>query len=49
MSTALAGIGMTVNIRKFFEIGVKPLGLGAITWMVVIVMSLFMQQLLHIW
>ncbi len=49
MSTALAGIGMTVDIRKFFKVGIKPLALGAITWMVVIVMSLVMQQVLHIW
>lgn len=49
MCTALAGIGLTVNLNKFFRIGSKPIALGAITWIVVIMMSLIMQKVLHIW
>ena len=49
MCTALAGIGLSVNLPKFFKIGSKPIALGAVTWMVVIMMSLIMQKVLQIW
>lgn len=49
IAVALAGIGLSVDIKSFRTIGLKPILLGAITWAVVAVVSLIMQQILGIW
>lgn len=49
ISIAMAGIGLSVSIRQFRTIGIKPVLLGASVWFVVACISLIMQWLLHIW
>ncbi|TDM11936.1 YeiH family protein [Macrococcus lamae] len=49
IAIALAGIGLSVNLKSFRAIGYQPVLLGAITWFVVTVTALIMQQLLGIW
>lgn len=49
IAVALAGIGLSVDLRSFRTIGLKPVILGAVTWFVVAVVSLIMQQILGIW
>lgn len=49
ISIAMAGIGLSVSIKQFRAIGVKPVLLGASVWFVVAGISLIMQRLLNIW
>lgn len=49
ISIAMAGIGLSVNIKQFRSIGIKPVLLGASVWFVVAGISLIMQWLLNIW
>ncbi|MCU7557485.1 YeiH family protein [Macrococcus capreoli] len=49
ISIAMAGIGLSVDIKKFLAIGMKPVLLGASVWCVVAVTSLMMQWILNIW
>ncbi|MGV2928934.1 YeiH family protein [Macrococcus capreoli] len=49
ISIAMAGIGLSVDIKKFLAIGMKPVLLGASVWCVVGVTSLMMQWILNIW
>lgn len=49
ISIAMAGIGLSVSIKQFRSIGIKPVLLGASVWFVVAGISLIMQWLLNIW
>ncbi|MCH4985448.1 YeiH family protein [Macrococcoides goetzii] len=49
ISIAMAGIGLSVSIKQFRTIGIKPVLLGASVWFVVAGISLIMQWLLNIW
>lgn len=49
ISIAMAGIGLSVSIKQFRAIGIKPVLLGASVWFVVAGISLIMQWLLNIW
>lgn len=49
ISIAMAGIGLSVNIKRFMTIGLKPVMLGAGVWFVVAGISIVMQWLLNIW
>lgn len=49
ISVAMAGIGLSVDIKKFISIGMRPVLLGAGVWLVVAGVSLVMQWLLNIW
>lgn len=49
ISIAMAGIGLSVSIKQFRAIGIKPVLLGACVWFVVAGISLIMQWLLNIW
>ncbi|MGK0555108.1 YeiH family protein [Macrococcus capreoli] len=49
ISIAMAGIGLSVDIKKFLAIGMKPVLLGASVWCVVAVTSLMIQWILNIW
>lgn len=49
ISIAMAGIGLSVSIKQFRTIGVKPVLLGASVWFAVAGISLIMQWLLNIW
>lgn len=49
ISMAMAGIGLSVSIKKFISIGLKPVLLGASVWFVVASLSLVMQWLMNIW
>ncbi|WP_414050647.1 YeiH family protein [Macrococcus animalis] len=49
ISMAMAGIGLSVSIKKFISIGMKPVLLGASVWFVVAALSLVMQWVLNIW
>lgn len=47
ITIAMAGIGLTVDIKQFKQAGVKPMILGLFTWLVVIVISLVMMKFLQ--
>lgn len=49
ISIAMAGIGLSVSIKQFRTIGIKPVLLGASVWFVVAGISILMQWLLNIW
>ncbi|UTH13608.1 putative sulfate exporter family transporter [Macrococcus equipercicus] len=49
VATALAGIGLSVDLKSFKAIGCRPVALGAVTWFVVTITTLIMQQILGIW
>ncbi|MCE4957790.1 YeiH family protein [Macrococcoides caseolyticum] len=49
ISIAMAGIGLTVDIKKFINIGFKPVLLGGIVWCVVAALSLVLQKMFNIW
>lgn len=49
ISIAMAGIGLSVSIKQFRSIGIKPVLLGTSVWFVVAGISLIMQWLLNIW
>ncbi|TDM45802.1 YeiH family putative sulfate export transporter [Macrococcoides goetzii] len=49
ISIAMAGIGLSVSLKQFRAIGIKPVLLGASVWFVVAGISLIMQWLLNIW
>lgn len=49
ISIAMAGIGLSVSIKQFRSIGIKPVLLGVSVWFVVAGISLIMQWLLNIW
>ncbi|MBQ9057824.1 MAG: putative sulfate exporter family transporter, partial [Atopobiaceae bacterium] len=46
---AMVAIGLNTNIVKLFRTGAKPLALGFVCWVSIIVMSLLAQKLLGIW
>ena len=49
IAVALAGIGLSVDLKSFKAIGYRPVMLGAVTWFIVTVTTLILQQLLGIW
>ena len=49
ISIALAAIGLSVNIKTFKKIGLKPVYLGALTWLIVASTAIIMQRILNIW
>ncbi|WP_414054770.1 YeiH family protein [Macrococcus equi] len=49
ISIAMAGIGLSVDIKKFISIGPRPVVLGAGVWFVVAGLSLVLQWIMNIW
>ena len=45
---AMAGIGLNTNLKNLVKNGVRPIALGLCCWFVVAVVSLVVQQLLHL-
>lgn len=45
---AMAGIGLNTNLKSLVKNGVRPITLGLCCWFVVAVVSLVVQQLLHL-
>ncbi|OEL03197.1 YeiH family protein [Staphylococcus casei] len=48
ITMAMGGIGLTVQFRQFRQAGFKPLFLGLITWIVVIITSLITMKLINL-
>lgn len=48
ITMTMAGIGLSVNFRQFRKAGAKPILLGLVTWIVVIVTSLISMKLVHL-
>ncbi|HJE02127.1 YeiH family protein [Staphylococcus auricularis] len=48
ITIAMAGIGLTVDMRQFKQAGIKPVILGLLTWLVVIVISLIMMKYIQL-
>lgn len=48
MTTALVGVGLSVNLRQLHKAGLQSILLGGITWLAVIGISLIMIFALHI-
>ncbi|TDM39209.1 YeiH family putative sulfate export transporter [Macrococcoides goetzii] len=49
ISIAMAGIGLSVDIKKFISIGMRPVVLGAGVWFAVAGLSLVLQWIMNIW
>ncbi|WP_414047268.1 YeiH family protein [Macrococcus equi] len=49
ISIAMAGIGLSVDIKKFISIGMRPVVLGAGVWFVVAGLSLVLQWIMNMW
>ena len=45
---AMAGIGLNVDFRQFKQAGSKPILLGLVTWIVVIITSLISMKLINL-
>lgn len=45
---AMAGIGLNVNFNQFKQAGFKPILLGLVTWVVVIITSLITMKLVNL-
>lgn len=48
ISVAMAGIGLSVDFKQFKKAGFKPILLGLITWVVVIITSLIAMAFMHL-
>lgn len=48
MTAALVGVGLSVDLRKLRKTGLQSLGLGGVTWVAVMTMSLLMIYFLRI-
>ena len=42
------GIGLTVNLKQFKSAGIKPILLGLITWLIVIITSIITMKLINL-
>lgn len=45
---AMAGIGLNTNVKSLFKNGLRPIALGLCCWFAVAVVSLLVQQLVHL-
>ncbi len=48
ITMAMAGIGLNVNFNQFKQAGFKPILLGLVTWVVVIITSLITMKLVNL-
>nr|WP_275432208.1 YeiH family protein [Staphylococcus sp. ACRSN] len=48
ITMAMAGIGLTVNLKQFKSTGIKPILLGLVTWIVVIVTSIITLKIINL-
>ncbi|MCU5746606.1 YeiH family protein [Staphylococcus sp. SQ8-PEA] len=48
ISVAMAGIGLSVDVKQFKSTGFKPILLGLITWIVVILSSILTMWFIHL-
>lgn len=48
ITMAMAGIGLTVNLKQFKSAGIKPILLGLITWLIVIITSIITMKLINL-
>ncbi|RIP32875.1 YeiH family putative sulfate export transporter [Staphylococcus gallinarum] len=48
ITIAMAGIGLTVNLKQFKQAGMKPIVLGLVTWLVVIITSIMTMKLISL-
>ena len=48
ITMAMAGIGLNVDFRQFKQAGAKPILLGLVTWIVVIITSLISMKLINL-
>lgn len=49
ITMAMAAIGLNTNLVKLIKNGAKPIFLGLCCWVSIAIVSILMQQLLHIW
>lgn len=47
ISMALAGIGLSVDFKQFKRVGMKPVLLGLVTWLVIILASLIVLKIMN--
>lgn len=48
ITMAMAGIGLSVDFKQFKQAGMKPVMLGLVTWIVVIISSLITMKLINL-
>ncbi|KRG09500.1 YeiH family protein [Staphylococcus sp. NAM3COL9] len=48
ITMAMAGIGLSVDFKQFKQAGIKPVMLGLVTWIVVIISSLITMKLINL-
>ncbi|MBU8681296.1 YeiH family protein [Staphylococcus saprophyticus] len=48
ITIAMAGIGLNVDFKQFRQAGIKPILLGLVTWIVVIITSLITMKLINL-
>lgn len=48
ITMAMAGIGLNVDFKQFRQAGIKPILLGLVTWIVVIITSLITMKLINL-